>query len=45
MKNYSKAKIIAKNKATGSYSAGCPENHDAFGEYSPTQCKRCERTM
>lgn len=26
MKNYKKAKMVAKNAPMGSYSAGCPEN-------------------
>lgn len=41
MKQYKKAKVLAKNLPTGSYAAGCPlnENGDAYA------CKNCERTL
>jgi hypothetical protein len=51
MKNYSKAKMIAKNLATGSYAAGCPEkdrgndrNVLEKGGLIKTGCLNCERT-
>ena len=51
MKNYSKAKMIAKNLATGSYAAGCPEKdrgHDRSAwendGWIQTGCLNCERT-
>lgn len=42
MKQYKKAKVLAKNRPTGSYAAGCPANK--FG-FSSIECKQCERTM
>lgn len=36
---YSKPKIIAQNKTTGSYAAGCPAKN-CGGTYS---CKQCDR--
>ncbi len=46
MRNYSKAKMIAKNLATGSYAAGCPEKDRGVEIRSPkpTGCLNCERT-
>jgi len=35
MKNYKKAKVIAKNLPTGSYAAGCPEK-------TRSQMRTCE---
>ena len=37
---YSKPKIIAQNKTTGSYAAGCPAKNMG----GPSICKNCERT-
>ncbi len=37
---YSKPKIIAQNKTTGSYAAGCPAKNMG-GTYS---CRTCDRT-
>ena len=52
MKKYVKAEIIAKNSATGSYSAGCPTYNSQGGQDSALEagvgnpatrsCKRCE---
>ena len=41
MKQYKKAKVLAKNRPTGSYSAGCPVNRN--GNYN--NCRECERTL
>lgn len=38
--SYKKPTIIAQNKKSGSYAAGCPEK-DLGSDYS---CKTCERT-
>jgi hypothetical protein len=43
MKTYSKAKMVAKNLATGSYAAGCPTK-DRGNNTSTTGCMTCERT-
>ena len=37
---YTKPVVIAQNKKSGSYAAGCPADRDAGGSI----CKRCERT-
>lgn len=42
MKRYKKAKVLAKNRPTGSYAAGCPANE---GKWAPERCRNCERTM
>ncbi len=44
MKNYSKAKMIAKNLATGSYAAGCPVQERGSGSIGKYSCISCERT-
>jgi hypothetical protein len=38
--NYSKPQVLAQNKASGSFAAGCPAN--GFGH--EVTCKKCERT-
>lgn len=44
MKKYSKAKMVAKNLATGSYAAGCgAQDRGAFGDHR--DCRNCERAM
>ena len=35
MKKYKKPQLVAKNKPTGSFAAGCPT-------YADNTCKRCE---
>ena len=44
MKNYSKAKMIAKNLATGSYAAGCPAEERGGSDIGKYSCINCERT-
>lgn len=39
MKKYVKAQMVAKNMASGSYAAGCPEKGRGYG-----YCLNCERT-
>ena len=36
---YSKPKIIAQNKTTGSYAAGCPADKNGF----EWRCRNCDR--
>ena len=43
MKQYKKAKVLAKNRPTGSYAAGCPLKGTGSGE--SYGCKACERTL
>ena len=38
---YEKPEVIAQNASTGSYAAGCGANNC---NWSPSECKRCERT-
>ena len=42
MKKYSKAKMVAKNLASGSYAAGCPGDRLNTAEM---YCKKCEHAM
>ena len=37
--NYSKPQVLAQNKASGSYAAGCPSYN--FG--SSVSCRQCDR--
>lgn len=37
--SYKKPTIVAQNKSTGSYAAGCPE-HDMGNDFN---CRRCDR--
>ena len=39
---YTKPVVIAQNKKSGSYAAGCPANSGSL--WNPAQCKACERT-
>lgn len=43
MKKYVKAQMVAKNMASGSYAAGCPEK-DRSASHSSV-CLNCERTQ
>lgn len=50
MKEYKKAKMIAKNLPTGSYAAGCPSQDNGpacamFLGKPRYSCKGCERTQ
>lgn len=51
MKEYKKAKMIAKNLPTGSYAAGCPSQDSGSASCSffvaqpRWSCKGCERTQ
>lgn len=38
--NYSKPQVLAQNKASGSFAAGCPANYNG----TSLNCKDCERT-
>ena len=40
MKTYRKPKVVAKNRPTGNYAAGCPAKNPG----GPTLCKQCERS-
>ena len=44
MKNYSKAKMVAKNLASGSYAAGCPAQERGAASSGRYSCINCERT-
>lgn len=45
MKKYVKAQMVAKNRASGSYAAGCPANNRGSAQSGDWSCTNCERTM
>ncbi|MCQ2094402.1 MAG: hypothetical protein MJY81_05350 [Bacteroidaceae bacterium] len=44
MKKYQKAKMVAKNLASGSYAAGCPAEERGWENTGKYSCINCERT-
>jgi len=38
---YTKPVVIAQNKKSGSYAAGCPANKNGYGPY----CRNCDRVQ
>ena len=41
IKMYKKPEIVAQNKSTGSFAAGCPSQN--YG--GPYECKKCDRAQ